>query len=157
VDLDELLLAEAGRLRAAGATVTVVGPDAVRIQASRSDLTRLLRNLGDNAAAHARTSVTLSLSCQDQHAVLSVADDGPGIATADRERIFQRFARLDTARTRTNTGGGAGLGLAICRQIVQRHNGTITVAGSSHGARFVVLLPLTTAGEQTLPRPTRTR
>ena len=158
VDLDELLLAEAERLRAAGATVTVVGPDAVRIQGSRSDLTRLLRNLGDNAAAHARTGVTLNLSVLDQHAVLSVADDGPGVPTGDRERIFQRFARLDTARARTNTGGGAGLGLAICRQIVQRHHGTITVADSSHGARFVVLLPLaTSADKQTLPRHTKTR
>jgi signal transduction histidine kinase len=158
VDLDELLLAEAGRLRTDGVTVTVVGPDAVRIQGSHGDLTRLLRNLGDNAAAHARTSVTLSLSIQDEQAVLSVADDGPGIPTADRERIFQRFARLDTARARTNTGGGAGLGLAICRQIVQRHDGTITVVDSSHGSRFVVLLPLTTsAGERTLPRPRTTR
>jgi signal transduction histidine kinase len=158
VDLDELLLAEARRLRTAGAIVTVVGPDTVRIQGSHGELTRLLRNLGDNAAAHAQTTVTLGLSIQDEQAVLSVADDGPGIPTADRERIFQRFARLDTARARTNTGGGAGLGLAICQQIVQRHNGTITVEDSSHGARFVVLLPLTTsAGERTLPIPTRTR
>lgn len=145
VDLDELLLAEAGRLRTEGATVTVVGPDAIRIQGSRSDLTRLLRNLGDNAVAHARSTVTLGLSIQDQQAVLSVADDGPGVPAADRERIFERFARLDTARARTATGGGAGLGLAICRQIVRRHHGQITVAATSLGARFVVLLPLVTA------------
>ena len=148
VDLDELLLAEAGRLRTAGATVTVVGPDAVRIQGSRSDLTRLMRNLGDNAAAHARSTVTLGLSIQDQQAVLSVADDGPGVPAADRERIFERFLRLDTARARTAAGGGAGLGLAICRQIVLRHKGNITAAGSSHGACFTVQLPLVPANDQ---------
>ena len=125
--------------------VVVVGPDAVRIQGSRGDLTRLLRNLGDNAATHARTTITLGLSLQDQQALLWVADDGPGVPIADRERILQRFARLDTARARTASGGGAGLGLAICRQIVLRHHGTITVAGSSGGARFTVQLPLVTA------------
>jgi len=145
VDLDELVLAEAGRLRAAGATVTVAGPDAVRIDGSRSELTRLLRNLGDNAVAHARSTVTLGLTVQDQQAVLSVADDGPGVPTADRERIFQRFTRLDAARTRTADGGGAGLGLAICRQIVQRHHGQITVGGGvGDGGRFVVRLPMVT-------------
>jgi len=143
VDLDELVLAEAGRLRAAGTTVAVVGPDAVRIDGSRSELTRLLRNLGDNAAAHARSTVTLGLTVQDQQAVLSVADDGPGVPAADRERIFQRFTRLDAARARTADGGGAGLGLAICRQIVQRHHGEITVGGGdSDGGRFVVRLPV---------------
>lgn len=143
VDLDELVLAEAGRLRAAGATVTVAGPDAVRIDGSRSELTRLLRNLGDNAAAHARSTVTLGLTVQDQQAVLSVADDGPGVPAADRERIFERFTRLDAARARTADGGGAGLGLAICRQIVQRHHGQITVVAGA-GARFVVRLPVAT-------------
>jgi len=143
VDLDELVLAEAGRLRAAGATVTVAGPDAVRIDGSRSELTRLLRNLGDNAAAHARSTVTLGLTVQDQQAVLSVADDGPGVPAADRERIFERFTRLDAARARTADGGGAGLGLAICRQIVQRHHGQITVVAGA-GGRFVVRLPVAT-------------
>ena len=143
VDLDELVLAEAGRLRAAGATVTVAGPDAVRIDGSRSELTRLLRNLGDNAAAHARSTVTLGLTVRDQQAVLSVADDGPGVPAADRERIFERFTRLDAARARTADGGGAGLGLAICRQIVQRHHGEITVVAGD-GGRFVVRLPVVT-------------
>lgn len=145
VDLDELVLAEARRLRATGATVAVVGPDAVRIDGSRSELTRLLRNLGDNAAAHARSTVTLGLTIQDQRAVLSVADDGPGILAADRERIFERFTRLDPARARTADGGGAGLGLAICRQIVQRHHGDITIDdGDGIGGRFIVRLPVAT-------------
>jgi len=143
VDLDELVLAEAGRLRTAGATVTVAGPAAVRIDGSHSELTRLLRNLGDNAAAHARSTVTLGLTVQNQQAVLSVADDGPGVPAADRERIFERFTRLDAARARTADGGGAGLGLAICRQIVHRHHGELTVVAGA-GGRFVVRLPVVT-------------
>jgi signal transduction histidine kinase len=142
VDLDELILDEAARLRAAGATVSVIGPDAARVRGSHHDLARLLRNLGDNAMTHARSSVTLSIRVEDGEAVMTVADDGPGIPEADRERVFERFTRLDQARSRTATGGGAGLGLAICKQIVQRHGGQITVEGGA-GARFVVRLPLT--------------
>jgi signal transduction histidine kinase len=142
VDLDELILAEAARLRAAGATVSVIGPDAARVRGSHHDLARLLSNLGDNAVTHARSIVTLSVRVQAGEAVMTVADDGPGIPEADRERVFERFTRLDQARSRTATGGGAGLGLAICKQIVQRHGGQITVEPGA-GARFVVRLPLT--------------
>lgn len=141
VDLDELVLTEAARLRATGATVTLSGPDAIRIHGSHSELSRLLRNLGDNAAAHATSTVTLGLHLEANQAVLTVTDDGPGVPPSDHERIFERFTRLDHARTRTATGGGAGLGLAICRQIVQRHNGQIGVAAGT-GSRFVVQLPL---------------
>jgi len=150
VDLDELVLAEAGRLRTAGVAVRVLGPAAVRIEGSRSELTRLLRNLGDNAAAHARSAVTVGLAVQDQQAVLTVADDGPGVAAADRERIFERFTRLDAARARLADGGGAGLGLAICRRIVQRHHGEITVAVGD-GGRFVVRLPVVTGHRASAP------
>ena len=146
VDLDELVLAEVSRLRGAGVAVTVQGPAAVRIEGSRNELTRLLRNLGDNAAAHARSTVTLALAVQDQQAVLTVADDGPGVPPVDRERIFGRFTRLDTSRARTADGGGAGLGLAICRRIVQRHHGQITIEDSAvgDGAHFLVRLPMVT-------------
>ncbi len=149
VDLDELVLAEARRLRATGATVTLSGPDAARVNGSASELTRLLHNLGDNAAAHAASTVNLGLHIQDDHAVLTVTDDGPGIPLQDRDRIFERFTRLDPSRARTTTGS-AGLGLAICRQIVQRHNGQISVEADT-GARFVVQLPLPTSPPTTLP------
>ena len=143
VDLDELVLTEARRLRAISATVILSGPDAVRIHGSYSELSRLLRNLGDNAAAHAESTVTLGLHIEADQAVLTVTDDGPGIPPEDRDRIFERFSRLDQARARTATGGGAGLGLAICKQIVQRHNGQISVE-ASEGSCFVVRLPLPT-------------
>ena len=149
VDLDELVLAEAHRLRATGATVTLSGPDAARVNGSPNELTRLLNNLGDNAAAHAASTITLGLHINDDHAVLTVTDDGPGIPPQDRDRIFERFTRLDPSRARTTTGS-AGLGLAICRQIVQRHNGKISVEADT-GARFVVQLPLPTSPRTALP------
>ena len=71
-------------------------------------------------------------------AELTVADDGPGVPPADRDRIFERFTRLDDARSARD--GGAGLGLAIARDIAARHGGTLTVEGPP-GARFVLWLP----------------
>jgi signal transduction histidine kinase len=72
--------------------------------------------------------------------LLVVSDDGPGIPVDFRERIFERFERLDPARSQA--AGGTGLGLAITREIVERHGGTITVDGTnSTGARFVLRIP----------------
>ncbi|HEY7523098.1 MAG TPA: ATP-binding protein [Candidatus Limnocylindrales bacterium] len=69
-----------------------------------------------------------------------MSDDGPGIPVDFRERIFERFERLDAARNQAT--GGTGLGLAITREIVERHGGTITVDGTkSTGARFVLRIP----------------
>jgi signal transduction histidine kinase len=72
--------------------------------------------------------------------VLEVADDGPGIPSEQREKVFQRFTRLDAARSRD--AGGAGLGLAIARQVAQNHGGRLTIEDSAEGARFVLRLPL---------------
>ena len=77
--------------------------------------------------------------------MLVVEDDGPGIPEADRERVFDRFTRLDEGRDRD--AGGAGLGLAMVRAIVERHGGTVAVdAGALGGARFVVRLPASETG-----------
>ncbi len=141
VDLDELVLAEVHRLRGLGHTVLVDLPTAARVHGSASDLSRLLRNLGDNAAEHARSTVWISLRVEASHALLAVRDDGPGIPQVDRERVFDRFVRLDAARARTASGSGSGLGLAICRQIVQRHHGTISIHDGP-GALVVTRLPL---------------
>jgi signal transduction histidine kinase len=98
-------------------------------------------NLVDNGARHASGTLTLTLAEQGGAAVLTVADDGPGIPPAERERVFDRFTRLDDARAAST--GGTGLGLAIARDIVQRHGGTIVVDPvHGPGARFVVSLPL---------------
>ncbi len=98
-----------------------------------------MRNLLDNAARHASSEVTVELRTNGDTVTLVVEDDGTGVAPADRERIFERFARVDDARSRP--GGGTGLGLAIVREIVGRHAGRVAVEDGSSGARFVVRLP----------------
>ncbi len=144
VDLDDLVLAEARRRRAApgrDVSVETSAVSAAQVRGQADELARVIRNLIDNAARHARTAVVVTLGEDAGWARLSVADDGEGIPAEHRERVFERFARLDEARTHTE--GGTGLGLAIAREIVERHRGTITVdPGHSPGARILVLLPL---------------
>ncbi|WP_280482748.1 sensor histidine kinase [Nocardia cyriacigeorgica] len=113
----------------------------IEVTGSRSQLARVLGNLVDNAQRHAATSVRVGLTRNAGTAVIDVVDDGSGVPEADRERIFQRFVRLDEARSRDD--GGAGLGLAIVRDVVERHDGAIGVEGAPRGgARFVVELPM---------------
>ncbi|MFB4307544.1 sensor histidine kinase [Actinomadura sp. GTD37] len=105
-------------------------------------LARVVGNLLDNAERHADGAVGLSLRAEAGTAVLRVADDGPGVPAADRERIFERFVRLDDARSRDE--GGAGLGLAIARDLVLAHGGSLTVGEApGGGALFEVRLPAT--------------
>ncbi|MGW5374066.1 sensor histidine kinase [Nocardia sp. NPDC003999] len=112
----------------------------VAVTGSRTQLARVLGNLVDNAQRHAANTVDVAVDhAADERVVLSVTDDGPGVPPADRDRIFQRFVRLDDARSRDE--GGAGLGLAIVRNVVERHGGTIHVTDGAPGARFVVTLP----------------
>lgn len=103
-------------------------------------LERLLRNLLDNAARHAESAVTVRVSRSGNSVVLEVLDDGPGIPASERERVFDRFARLDDARARD--AGGSGLGLTLARDIAVRHGGTLRVEDSAAGARLVARLPL---------------
>ena len=103
-------------------------------------LERMLRNLVDNATRFAASEVRISLTVQGADAVISVQDDGPGILVEDRERVFERFTRLDDDRSRDT--GGSGLGLAIAREIAERHGGAVTVDDSAAGARLTVRIPL---------------
>jgi signal transduction histidine kinase len=139
VDLDDLVLLEAGRLRERG----VVRVDATAVSAGRvtgdpSQLRSLVRNLVDNAERHARSRVSFGLRVAGGRLLLTVADDGEGIDDGDRERIFERFTRLDDARSRDR--GGAGLGLAIVAEVARTHGGSVRVESKS-GALFVVTLP----------------
>ncbi|MFD6188298.1 sensor histidine kinase [Streptomyces sp. NPDC060275] len=114
--------------------------DAVSVAGSRGQLGRVLANLLDNAERHARSAVEVSVRWDGDAAVVAVADDGEGVPAADRERIFERFVRLDDARSRDD--GGAGLGLAIARDVAVRHGGTLTVHdASAGGALFELRLP----------------
>lgn len=147
VDLEDLVLAQARRLT--GVTVDVSAVSAGRVWGNAGELTSVVRNLADNAARHARSTVSMSLREEGPWVVLRVADDGHGVSPADRDRIFERFARLEEGRTRDR--GGAGLGLALSRRIVERHGGRIHVEdGIRQGAVFVVTLPSAHwAGEET--------
>lgn len=141
VDLDDLVLQEVRRLRSDGsAHVDVSGVSAAQVVGDPAQLTRAVRNLGDNALRHARTRVVFSLQEHDGVAELAISDDGPGVPDRLREQIFERFARADD--TRNIADGGAGLGLAITRDIIERHGGTVHVdPDHTPGARFVILIP----------------
>jgi signal transduction histidine kinase len=144
VDLDDLVFDEANRLRATTAhRVETTGLTACRLDADEIALRRVLRNLADNAARHARTHVAFSTVAANGDVVVRVDDDGNGVPMDDRTRVFERFVRLDAARSRD--GGGTGLGLAVAAGLVRAHAGTITVDDSPlGGARFEVHLPAAT-------------
>ena len=141
VDLDDLVFEEAKRLRdATGLRVDTSAVSAGRVAGDAAGLRRVLRNLGDNASRHARERLALSVAERDATVVLAVEDDGSGIPEADRERVFERFVRLDGARARDD--GGGGLGLAIVAELVTAHGGTVVAAaGTLGGARVEVILP----------------
>jgi signal transduction histidine kinase len=99
-------------------------------------------NLVDNAVRHARGRVGVTVAeLPAGGAEVVVGDDGPGIPVEERERVFQRFTRLDDARSARD--GGAGLGLAIARDVAARHGGTLTAEDGDAlpGARLVLRLP----------------
>ncbi len=139
LELGEVAREVAGRLPEAGAEVTLDLDGGARVRGDRQSLDRAVQNLLDNAVRHAASRVEVSVACEGGLAVLAVADDGPGIPAADRERVFERFTRLDDARSREH--GGAGLGLAIAREIVRAHGGELTAEDGAPGARLVMRLP----------------
>jgi signal transduction histidine kinase len=114
----------------------------VMIMVNAEELRRAVGNLVDNALHYASTRIEVAAFVDQDQAVISVSDDGPGIPAEDRERVFARFTRLDDARGRTS--GGAGLGLAIVRELVTRADGTValTAAESPWNTRAELRLPL---------------
>lgn len=113
---------------------------AVYVTGDAGQLERVVENLVANAQRHAATAVDVSVSRHGRWAVIDVTDDGPGVAAADRERVFQRFVRLDSDRS--PRGGGTGLGLAIVAEVVAAHGGTVSVTDAHPGAVFTVRLPV---------------
>ncbi|HEV7898327.1 MAG TPA: ATP-binding protein [Planosporangium sp.] len=140
VDLDELVLREAADLRARGQVhVDVSRVAGGRVRGDAQRLRRVVDNLLDNAERHAAGTVTIELGQRDGVVEFAVCDDGPGIPLVSRQRVFERFVRLDESRARGS--GGAGLGLAIVRDIVAGHGGTAEAVDTAFGARMVVRLP----------------
>jgi signal transduction histidine kinase len=130
VELGELLTTLAERYPSP--PVTVAAPDdPLWITGEPEALARVVGNLVDNAVRHTHTTVRVEARGDGPYHLVTVTDDGPGIPVADRARVFDRFTRLDDARARD--AGGAGLGLAIVRELVRRHGGTVRLADATPG------------------------
>ncbi len=147
VDLDVVVGDETAAVRptAAERPDGAVDVDMSRVSAAvvRGDaaqLTRLVRNLLTNAVRHATSRVTVTMRQTGELIELAVDDDGAGIPEEDRERVFERFVRLDSARNAR--AGGTGLGLAIVGEVARHHRGTVRAEqAAGGGARFIVTLP----------------
>jgi len=119
----------------------------VSVEADAELLVQIISNLVSNAIRYNRRGgeARVTLSTEGPEAVLTVSDTGPGIAADDIPRIFDRFYRVDTARSRRD--GGTGLGLSIARAMALAHGGTLACESTAgEGARFILRLPLRQAG-----------
>jgi signal transduction histidine kinase len=130
------------RTRPAGIALHAEHLDPAVVRGDESQLARIVTNILDNALRHAAQHVQVRLDATTEHAVLTITDDGPGVPEADRQRIFDRFVRLDQDRNRAT--GGIGLGLALVRDLVDAHGGTVIVGDredGGRGSRFQVRIP----------------
>ncbi|AWL86044.1 histidine kinase [Streptomyces sp. TSRI0445] len=142
VELGALVREEVSQRTGDRIAVAVEVPEggAFEVNGSRGQLSRVIGNLLDNAQRHAEGSVAVSVAADGRGVRVEVRDDGAGVPEDERERIFERFVRLDDARSRDD--GGAGLGLAIARDVAARHGGTLTVHRADEGgAAFRLWLP----------------
>lgn len=141
LDVDIVIEAEVAASRSVtDVEIDTTAVDAAQVAGEPHQIARMVRNLLGNAIRHATTRVVIALVADGPHVVLSIDDDGDGVPDRDRLRVFERFVRLDAART--DRDGGIGLGLAIVRDIVTDHGGTVRVTDAPiGGARFTVRLP----------------
>jgi signal transduction histidine kinase len=140
VDVRALLLATASRYAGERVPVSVTAGPVVFASVNSEELRRVLANLVENAIRHACSAVVLAAHTDGGRAVLTVVDDGPGIPAGERERVFERFARLDDARDRD--AGGTGLGLAIVRELLHRSDGSISLQDNPSGAGLAAVVRL---------------
>lgn len=119
------------------------GPEPVRLRLDPLRIRQVLDNLLTNAAVHtpAGTRVSVEVSVASGAAVVRVADSGPGIPAADQEQVFDRFYRVDKARSRDR--GGSGLGLAVALSLVRAHGGTLELTSRPGATAFTIRIPLT--------------
>ena len=152
-DVGQVLVDVAAELGpvAQGHELTVDARPAV-VDGSRDELHRMVLNLMENAVRHtpAGTHVRAVVDRRGGHVLVSVQDDGPGIAEEDVPHVFERFYRATSARSMP----GSGLGLAIVHQVAESHGGTVALEDAKPGARFVVRLPAA-SGTQAADAPPR--
>jgi two-component system, OmpR family, sensor histidine kinase BaeS len=115
-------------------------PDRLEIRGDPARLQQVLGNLLENALRYAQTSITLEIAVQNKQVRFQVCDDGVGIPEQDLERIFTRFYRVESSRSRES--GGSGLGLAIAQTLIELHHGQIRAVRSTRGAKFEITLPI---------------
>ena len=154
LDLGAIAADAVARFGGGRIAVRLARSDRALIIDDRTQLTSVVTNVVENAVRHSVSSVSVSVTTAGSWVELVVIDDGPGVAASDRERIFDRFVRVDEHRSRER--GGAGLGLAIVAQLVQARGGVVSVGDASPGAVFTIRLPLTktadtSAGRSRLP------
>ena len=140
LDARAMLVATANRYAGARVPVSVTPGPAVFASANAEELRRVLANLVENAIRHACSEVVLAAHTESGRAVLTVTDDGPGIPADQRERVFERFARLDDARDRD--AGGTGLGLPIVRELLRRCDGSIALQDNPSGPGLAAIVHL---------------
>ena len=145
LDVAGLLDAEARRLSRVGGIEVVATTTEAVASIDRHLVERALRNLTENAVRHAYSRVELAVSIDAATVVVDVIDDGPGVPAHDRERIFDRFVRLDESRARDS--GGTGLGLPIARRIAVAHRGDLVLLDTPSGAHFRLTLPTAPAAD----------
>ncbi len=140
VDLDDVVLDEVLSVRLRSSVVVDISRlSGARVLGDRAMLARAVRNVLDNAARYASSAVRVQLTASADTVTLVVADDGLGIPPDDRQRVFERFTRLDGARGRD--AGGVGLGLAIVHDVVTAHGGRVTIGDNHPGTELMIVLP----------------
>jgi signal transduction histidine kinase len=147
-DLADIVRAELDRTLPPGVRLEAGALTPSMVSGDPDQLARIVANLVDNALRHAASRVAVSLTPAGRWVELTVRDDGPGIPPADRQRVFERFVRLDQHRSRAEGrstegrgAGGAGLGLAIVAELTAAHGGSVRIGGAP-GAVLTVRLPL---------------
>lgn len=140
VDLDDVLNDEIVRLRSTSRHRIVAHLEPARITGDARRLAQVVRNVLDNADRYAKSVVSIEVHNTEAQATITVDNDGPPVPAADRERIFERFVRLDESRSRER--GGSGLGLAIAAAVMAAHHGSIKASEApGGGCRFEMVFP----------------
>jgi signal transduction histidine kinase len=137
VQLDDLATGEVVRQRRIGHRDIDIGAEPTSVSGDSAALSRVVRNLLENAVRHANSRVEVTIRPNGRYAILTVADDGPGIPQNDRTRVFDRFVRLDSDRARSR--GGTGLGLAIVSKIVSAHGGEVAITDRPGGGTLITV------------------